>query len=108
MGEVRIRRDERNHVTGLDVRDVSMESVAGRSAMHLLKAVTASLIEYLHVHVESIDGAEGTELTIERCDTHLDRELDAVLETLVIGLKMLEKENPADLVVEELTVGVEV
>jgi uncharacterized protein YsxB (DUF464 family) len=76
--------------------------------MHLLSAVTTALIEYLHVHVESIDGAEGTEISVERCDTHLDRELDAVLETLAIGLKMLEKESPADLVVEESTVGVEV
>jgi uncharacterized protein YsxB (DUF464 family) len=48
------------------------------------------------------------ELAIDRCDTHLDRELDAVLETLVIGLRMLEREYPADLVVEEPAVGVEV
>ena len=108
MGEIRIRRDERNRVTGLDLRDVAIDTAVGRSALHLVRTVTASLIEYLHVNVESVDGETGAEVTIDRCDTHLDRELDAVLETLVIGLRLLEKECEADLVLEELTVGVEV
>ena len=109
MGEVLIRRDERNRVTGLSLRDVGIETPAGASASHLLQTVTASLGEYLHVSVElAAASADEMDLSIERRDTHLDRELDAILETLVIGLKMLEKEHPADLVVEEPAVGVEV
>ena len=107
MGEVLIQRDERNRVTGLTVRDLGGETTAGTSAMHLVQAVTASLVDYLHVPVRSPE-AEAMGLAIDRCDTHLDRELDAVLETLIIGLKMLEKEYPTDLVVVEAAVGVEV
>ena len=107
MGEVLIQRDERNRVTGLSVRDLGGETAAGTSALHLVQAVTASLVDYLHITVESPE-SEAPGLAINRCDTHLDRELDAVLETLIIGLKMLEKEYPADLVVVEPTVGVEV
>jgi uncharacterized protein YsxB (DUF464 family) len=107
VGEVLIQRDERNRVTGLSVRDLGGETAAGKSALHLVQAVTASLVDYLHVTVESRE-SEAPGLSIDRCDTHLDRELDAVLETLIIGLRMLEKEYPADLVVVEPTVGVEV
>jgi hypothetical protein len=52
--------------------------------------------------------SDATELLINRNDLHLDRELDAILETLVIGLKLLAEDHPGDLVVEEASVGVEV
>ena len=107
MGEILIRRDERSRVNGLSVRNVEADSAAGRSALHLIQAVTSSLVDYLHVPVDSIV-TDATELLIDRDDAHLDRELDAVLATLVIGLRMLSEEYPGDLVVEEATVGVEV
>jgi len=109
VGEVLIRRDERNRVIGLSLRDVGSETAAGANASCLLQVVNASLGEYLHVGVElAADDGDEMDLSIDRRDTHMDRELDAILETLVIGLKMLEKEHPTDLVVEEPTVGVEV
>ncbi len=107
MGDILIRRDERNRVTGLSVCEITDGTIAGASALHLLQAVTMTLVDYLHVGVESTI-PDATELVIDRCDTHLDRELDAVLETLVVGLRLLAKEYPADLVVEEASVGVEV
>jgi uncharacterized protein YsxB (DUF464 family) len=104
VGEIRIRRDERTRVTGFSVCGVEADTTACTSAQHLLRAVTMSLVDYLHMAVES----DATELVINRNDLHLDRELDAILETLVIGLKLLAEEYPGDLVVEEATVGVEV
>ena len=89
------------------VRDLRMETIAGASAFYLLQAVVGSLTDYLHVPVESSQ-SDATYLTIDRSDPHLDRELDAVLATLVRGLKMLEKEYPDDLLVQEATIGVEV
>jgi len=109
VGEILIRRDERNRVTDLVVRDVTIDTVAGTCALHQLKAVTTALVDYLHVTIESTGADEiDMEWAIDRCDAHLDRELDAVLETLVIGLKLLAEEFPADLVVAEATIGVEV
>ena len=107
MGEILIRRDERTRVNALSVRDMDADTIAGTSAAHLLRAVTTSLVDYLHVTVESTAGPT-TELMIDRNDVHLNRELDAILETLVIGLKLLAEEYPGDLIVEEATVGVEV
>ena len=107
MGEILIRRDERTRVTAMSVRGVNADTEAGVIAAHLLRAVTMSLVGYLHVGVESTGGAE-TELVIDRNDVHLNRELDAILETLVIGLKLLAEEYSGDLIVEEATVGVEV
>lgn len=107
MGEFLIQRDESNRVTGLVVRDLRMETVAGASASYLLRAVVDSLTDYLHVPVESTR-SDATYLTIDRSDPHLDRELDAVLATLVRGLKTLEKEYPDDILVQEATIGVEV
>jgi uncharacterized protein YsxB (DUF464 family) len=91
-------------VTGFGIRGVDATTPAGTSAQHLLRAVTASLVDYLHVAVES----DAAEILVGRGDLHLDRELDAILETLVIGLKLLAEEYPSDLIVEEATVGVEV
>lgn len=107
MGEALIQRDDRGRIVGLSFRDIGCSTVAGTSAHHFLQSVAASLSEYLHVPIDSaVD--EDADLTVDRSDTHLDREIDAVLETFVIGLRMLEREYPSDLVVQEATVGVEV
>ncbi len=107
MGEALIYRDDRSRIVGLTLRDVGSSTMAGTSANHLLRAASASLLEYLHVPVAGACEVDA-DFTIDRSDTHLDREIDAVLETLVIGLRMLEREYPSDLVVQEATVGVEV
>lgn len=107
MGEAVIHRDDRGRIVGLTLRDLGSSTTAGTSAGHFLQAASASLLEYLHVPV-AVAGEVDADFTIDRSDTHLDREIDAVLETLVIGLRMLEREYPSDLVVQEATVGVEV
>jgi len=107
VGEAIIHRDDRGRIVGLTLHNVGPSTVAGTSAGHFVRAASATLSEYLHVPVAAGHEMEG-DLTIDRSDTHLDREIDAVLETLVIGLRMLEQEYPADLVVQEATVGIEV
>jgi len=89
------------------MRDLDPETAAALSAQYFLQAVSESLSQYLHVPTETSLTDEAF-LSVNRKDVHLDRELDAVLETLVIGFRMLEKEYPSDLVVHEATVGVEV
>lgn len=104
MGEVFVHRDDKNHVVGLAFRDVDEQTVVGMSAARFLQAVAASLSDYLHVDVV----VSGETLSVDRSDTHLNREIDAILETLVIGLRMLEREAPTDLVVHEAKVEIEV
>jgi hypothetical protein len=94
-------------VVGVALHDVEPSTAAGATASSFMAAVAASLSEYLHVPVSGVEGIDA-EVTVDRSDTHLDREIDAVLETLVIGLKRLERDHPADLVVLDATIGVEV
>jgi len=107
LAEVLIQRDETSRIIGLVVRNLGMETIAGASVFYLLWAVVGSLTDYLHVPVGSSE-TDATYLTIDRSDAHLDREIDAILQTLVRGLKLVEKEYPDDLLVQEATIGVEV
>jgi hypothetical protein len=47
-------------------------------------------------------------LGIDRRAQHLDREIDAILATMGSGLRLVERDYPAELVVHDATVGVEV
>ena len=89
------------------MQSAGMSAPAKASAMNLLRAVAESLTEYLHVTVES-SFSDETYLEIDRRDQHLDREIDAVLATMGSGLRIVEREYPAELMVHDATVGVEV
>jgi uncharacterized protein YsxB (DUF464 family) len=84
-----------------------MSASAKASAAILLRAVAESLTEYLHVAVESSFEDEFS-LEVDRRDQYLDREIDAVLATMRSGLRLVARDYPAELMVHEATVGVEV
>ncbi len=107
MGEILVQRDESNRVVGVVVRGVRQLSTLGAAASVLLEAAATSLAEYLHVSVESSFGTDMT-LVVDRGDPHLDRELDAILETLVVGFRLLERDHAKSVTLHEETVGVEV
>jgi hypothetical protein len=107
VGEAVIQRDERGRIVGLTMQSDGMSVPAKASATHLLKAVAESLTDYLHVSVES-SFADDMVLGIDRGDQHLDREIDAILATMGKGLRLVEREYPAELVVHDAKVGVEV
>lgn len=68
--------------------------------LQLLRAADASMSEYLHLTPEFKVGKEIS-LIIDRGDPHLNREIDAIMETVVVGFKMLAEEYRDDLVVHE-------
>jgi uncharacterized protein YsxB (DUF464 family) len=107
LGEAVIQRDERGRIVGLTVQTADMSTPAKALATSLLRAVVESLTDYLHVSVES-SFADTLFLEIDRRDQHLDREIDAVLATMGCGLRIVEREYPAELMVHDATVGVEV
>jgi hypothetical protein len=84
-----------------------MSEPARRKTTYLLRSVSEALSEYLHVPVES-SFDEDMNLAIDRGDQHLDREIDAILATVGSGLRIVEREYPAELMVKDATVGVEV
>lgn len=107
MGEAVIQRDERGRIVGLTMQADGMSASAKASATTLLKAVSESLTDYLHVAVEA-SFADEMSLEIDRSDQHLDREIDAILSTMGSGLRFVEREFPTELMVHDATVGVEV
>jgi hypothetical protein len=106
VGEVLIQRDDENRIIGLVVREVP-RGVAAEKGELLLRSAAVSLSEYLHVAIETAVSDEMY-LAVDRSDPHLDRELDAVLETVILGFRLVEKDHPSELVVHEATVEVEV
>jgi len=107
VGEAVIHQDERGRVVGVSMQADGMSALAKASATTLLRAVAESLAEYLHVSVE-ISFENEMSLEVDRRDQYLDREIDAVLATMISGLRLVERDYPAELMVHEATVGVEV
>ena len=102
-----MQRDETNRIVGFVTRGLSSETLPGIGVFQLLRAGSAALADYLHVQSES-SLSDEMYLTVDRSDPHLARELDAVLETLAVGFRLLERDCPGDLVVHDAAVGVEV
>jgi hypothetical protein len=107
LGEILVQRDDTNRVMGIAVRGIRQVTTLGMTVSTLLEAVATSLEEYLHVSVESSFGTD-MRLVVDRGDPHLDRELDAILETLVVGFRLLERDHAKSVTLHEETVGVEV
>lgn len=81
--------------------------LATTNTLWFLRATVSAITDYLHLAPVFAVGEEIS-LVIDRSDPHLNREIDAIMETLVIGLKMLATEYPSDVVVQEATVGLKV
>lgn len=107
MGEILVHRDESNRVIGVVVRGVRPATTLGTALSVLMESAATSLTEYLHVAAESSFESDMT-LVVDRGDPHLDRELDAILETLVVGFRVLERDHAKSVSLHEETVGVEV
>ncbi len=100
MGEILVQRDEKNRVFGLIGREMEEGNPAMMGVLQLLRAADASMSEYLHLAPKfKVD--KEISLIIDRSDPHLNREIDAIMETIVVGFKMLAEEYRDDLVVHE-------
>jgi len=107
VGEIIVQRDEQNRILSLTGREMEEGSPATTSALHFLRATVTAMTEYLHVDLDFSIGEEIS-LVLDRNDPHLHREIDAIMETLVIGLKLLAVDYPSDVVVRDATVGIQV
>ena len=108
MEEILVQRDEQNRIVGLAARGGEEGSVAMIGTLQFLRAAAVAMTEYLHVEEADLSAGEEIEFVINRSDPHLNREIDAIMETLVIGLRMLATDYPGEVVVHEATVGLKV
>ncbi len=107
MGEIVVSRDEHNRILGLNGQGIDCSSGPGVAALRFIEASVASMTGYLHLAPGYSAGKVMT-LSVDRSAPHLNREIDAIMETLVIGLKQLAIEYAQDLAVHEETVGIQV
>ncbi|MEW5827055.1 MAG: hypothetical protein AB1778_09535 [Candidatus Bipolaricaulota bacterium] len=104
MGEILVQRDERGRILGFAARDLGTAKLAGEVG-RMFEAAVSVLTEYLHVHAEC-SLTEEMALVVDREGPHLDRELDAVFETLVTGFRLLERDYGGKVAVHEGSIGV--
>jgi len=104
--EVVIERDEGGKVAAVTLR--GDDSPEGLAAACLVEAPVLGLKDYLHLDPQ-VEG-EGPNLAfrVDRSDFFLDREVDAILETMVLGLRTLERRRPERLAVREFGTSVKV
>lgn len=107
MGEIIVSRDEHNRILDLTGQGIDGDTPTGAAALRFLQASVSSMTDYLHL-VPDYSLGNGVHLSIDRSAPHLNREIDAIMETLVIGLRELAAEYAQDLVVHEATVGIRV
>ena len=107
MGEIIVQRDEEGRIVALIGEGMGEPNVATRSGMYFLRAAESALSEYLHLS-PVLTTTDAVRMIVDRSDPLLNREIDAVMETVVRGLKLLAQDFPEDLVVHEATLGVKV
>jgi|Deesub1362A_J573_1020465.scaffolds.fasta_scaffold00907_7 uncharacterized protein YsxB (DUF464 family) len=106
MVEVLIERDEEGRVQAVTLRgDDSPEALA---AAALVEAPVLGMRHYLHLTPEAYREGDTFRFRVDRSDIFLDREIDAILETMVLGLRSLERDRPDKLAVREIGLDVKV
>jgi len=113
MIEVEILRDHEGRVQEFRCRrePSSEETEEGKSVeigvSTLLRTATLGLERYLRLNPEVEDEPDRLELRLKR-DALLNREIDAILETTLLGLKEIERRHPDYLGIREISERVRV
>ncbi len=107
MGEIFIQRDETGRIAALIGEGLGDSGPAARGSLYFFRAAESSLAEYLRLS-PTLETDSGLQLIVDRSDELLNREIDAVMETVVRGLKLLAHDFPDELVVHEAPLGIKV
>jgi hypothetical protein len=107
LAEIIVERDEENRICRFQGRQIENNS-PGIASRYLVQAAVTGLASYLYV--ESTFRAKNGEFSwlINRsaATASLNREIDAILETVLCGLKLLERDYQAEFVVQDMTAAV--
>lgn len=106
MVEVLIERDESGRVQSVIL--VGEESPEGLAASLLVEAPVLGMKRYLHLDPGFSREGQNLRFQVDRSDVFLDREVDAILETMVLGLRALEQERPGRVAVRDVGLDVKV
>ncbi len=107
MVDVTIERDTDGRIQAITLQG-GEESSEGLAASILVDASLLTLRDYLHLAPEvKVEGA-GRQLLVDRTDLFLDREIDAVFEVVVRGLRALKRRRPESMELRDASMDVKV
>lgn len=108
MVEVIVERDEENRICGFQGRQIANDP--GMVSLYLVRAAVAGLSDYLHFESNFYEENGEFSWLINRSAaySYLNREIDAILEAVLCGLKLLEHNYQAEFVVQDITADVSV
>jgi hypothetical protein len=106
MMEVLIERDDEGKVQAVTLN--GEDSPLGLAAQILVEAPVLGMRHYLHLAPKFAQEGDVARFRVDRSDIFLDREIDAILETMVLSLKSLEQKRPEGLRVQEVGLAVKV
>ncbi len=104
MVEVLIERDEEGRVQVVTL--YGDDSPEGLAATMLVEAPVLGMKQYLRLDPEVSHEGAVLRYRVDRSDIFLDRELDAILETMVLGLRALAQDRPGKVAVREVGLDV--
>ena len=99
-----IERDEEGRVQVVTL--YGDDSPEGLAAAMLVEAPVLGMKHYLHLDPEVSREGSVLRYRVDRSDIFLDRELDAILETMVLGLRALAQDRPGKVAVREVGLDV--
>ncbi|MGD9840771.1 MAG: hypothetical protein AB7U87_03600 [Candidatus Bipolaricaulis sp.] len=100
MVEVVIERDEEGRVQAVTLH--GDESAEGLAAAALVEAPVLGLRDYLHLDPAVTKEGHLLRFQVDRSAFFLDREVDAIVETMVLGLRALSRNRPGRIAVHEV------
>ncbi len=107
MVDVTIERDGDGRIQAITLHG-GEETSEGLAASVLVDASLLTLRDYLHLAPEVKLEGEGRQVVVDRSDLFLDREIDAVLEVVLRGLRTLQRERPEGLELRDVSMDVKV
>jgi len=109
MIEISIYRDDEGRIQEITQSSSSMATSAetAQGVSLLLRTAASGLQDYLKLNPQLTGDAGSFRCRVER-DSLLNREIDAILETALLGLKELEESYVEQLEVREIAVPVKV
>lgn len=104
MVEILIERDDEGRVQVVTL--YGDDSPEGLAAAMLVEAPILAMKNYLHLDPEVSHEGSVLRFRVDRSDLFLDREIDAIMEAMVLGLRSLAQDRPGKVAVREVGLDV--
>ncbi|MFQ5794476.1 MAG: ribosomal-processing cysteine protease Prp [Candidatus Bipolaricaulia bacterium] len=108
MVEIKISRDEKRKIREFESSGHANYAEVGQDIVcagvsSLLQTAVLGLEVYLRTEPKVKQKEGWLRCRVDRDEIYMDREIDAILETMLLGLKAIQEQHPDHLKLEEVT-----